>query len=267
MLMFPPMANPVDNYSLREIGKVKTFATTSSGIDVFNYWTVIHPPNQMVRLVNKVIGGGHKEDLCISNYGIFKMNVDRHVFGTIEGIDVNIHYRDTAGSMLVAYVGIWPAELENLLDIYASLGLNIKIISNEKNLAKQFGDFYIQSKKAGSSNTKVVNTNVSGDLVTGKKVKVKKVVVDKRDQSVKITDSVVNRSDFGARTRGELPMQMPKADPSAVQWDSDGGAHDPAAPARSSRSKKMSICPYCGEKLDLPEQPKFCPYCEKRLVA
>lgn len=29
--------------------------------------------------------------------------------------------------------------------------------------------------------------------------------------------------------------------------------------------KKMSICPYCGEKLNFPESPKFCPYCQKQI--
>ena len=32
-----------------------------------------------------------------------------------------------------------------------------------------------------------------------------------------------------------------------------------------SSEKPFSICPYCGEKLNLPETPNFCPYCEKRL--
>lgn len=30
--------------------------------------------------------------------------------------------------------------------------------------------------------------------------------------------------------------------------------------------KKISICPYCGEKLNFPETPRFCPYCEKQIV-
>jgi hypothetical protein len=263
MLVFPPMTSDTDSYALREIGKVKTFATTSGGIDVNNYWTVIHPPNQVVRLVHKVLGGERKDDLYISNYSIFKMNVDRHVFGTIEGMSVNIHYRDYTGRLLVADVGLWPAELENLLDIYASLNLNLNIISNEKNLAKQFGDFYIKSKKAGSANTSVVNTNVSGDYVTGKKVR--NVSVDRRDQSVNLTDSVVNRSDIGARGDAYRGAEAPGSSP--VQWDSTGGVEEQYAASAAARPRRMSICPYCGEKLDLPEQPRFCPYCEKRLVA
>jgi hypothetical protein len=30
--------------------------------------------------------------------------------------------------------------------------------------------------------------------------------------------------------------------------------------------KKISICPYCGEKLNFPETPRFCPYCEKQIL-
>ena len=30
-----------------------------------------------------------------------------------------------------------------------------------------------------------------------------------------------------------------------------------------SRKKSFSICPYCGEELKLPKQPKFCPYCRE----
>ena len=33
----------------------------------------------------------------------------------------------------------------------------------------------------------------------------------------------------------------------------------------SSTNKGFKICPYCGEKLDLPEPPRFCPFCEKRM--
>lgn len=30
--------------------------------------------------------------------------------------------------------------------------------------------------------------------------------------------------------------------------------------------KKISICPYCGEKLNFPETPRFCPYCGKQIL-
>lgn len=32
------------------------------------------------------------------------------------------------------------------------------------------------------------------------------------------------------------------------------------------KKKKINICPYCGEKLDFPDTPKFCPYCEKQIL-
>jgi len=46
------------------------------------------------------------------------------------------------------------------------------------------------------------------------------------DHSVEIRDSVVNRTNVGAR---------------------------------------MQVCPYCGKRLDMIETPNFCPYCERRL--
>lgn len=33
-----------------------------------------------------------------------------------------------------------------------------------------------------------------------------------------------------------------------------------------SSQRRIKICPYCGEKLDFPEVPKFCPYCEKQIL-
>jgi len=30
-----------------------------------------------------------------------------------------------------------------------------------------------------------------------------------------------------------------------------------------SDKKKFSICPFCGEELNLPKQPRFCPYCKE----
>lgn len=32
-------------------------------------------------------------------------------------------------------------------------------------------------------------------------------------------------------------------------------------------SKSLKVCPYCGEKLNLPKTPKFCPYCEEELAS
>ena len=34
----------------------------------------------------------------------------------------------------------------------------------------------------------------------------------------------------------------------------------------SSDKKVFKICPYCGEKLEFPETPKFCPFCEKQIL-
>jgi tetratricopeptide (TPR) repeat protein len=33
--------------------------------------------------------------------------------------------------------------------------------------------------------------------------------------------------------------------------------------AGKDTSKTFSICPFCGEELNLPKQPKFCPYCKE----
>jgi len=34
---------------------------------------------------------------------------------------------------------------------------------------------------------------------------------------------------------------------------------------RSTVGSTLRVCPYCGRKLDFPEEPNFCPYCERRL--
>lgn len=58
-----------------------------------------------------------------------------------------------------------------------------------------------------------------------------KVDIGEIDRSVSISDSIVQRSTIG----GEDEM-------------------------------KINICPYCGEKLNFPEIPRFCPYCEKQIL-
>lgn len=50
------------------------------------------------------------------------------------------------------------------------------------------------------------------------------------DDSVVVKDSVVQRSNIGAK-----------------------------------EAKPFKICPYCGEELDLPKTPRFCPYCKESL--
>lgn len=34
----------------------------------------------------------------------------------------------------------------------------------------------------------------------------------------------------------------------------------------SSSSKRIKMCPYCGEKLDFEKTPKYCPYCEEEII-
>jgi hypothetical protein len=58
-----------------------------------------------------------------------------------------------------------------------------------------------------------------------------------------------------------------------VQQKKEGGAPPPpqkqeaAAPAAAPvDTERITICPYCGKKLDFPEVPKFCPYCEKQIL-
>jgi rubrerythrin len=35
------------------------------------------------------------------------------------------------------------------------------------------------------------------------------------------------------------------------------------ASSGESSTKKFNMCPFCGEELNLPKQPKFCPYCKE----
>lgn len=61
-----------------------------------------------------------------------------------------------------------------------------------------------------------------------------------------------------------------------IDWDSpniaipepefmDGESEPEKAPKKTDKSKGkvFSICPYCGEELNLPKQPNFCPFCKE----
>ncbi len=43
----------------------------------------------------------------------------------------------------------------------------------------------------------------------------------------------------------------------------DGGDRPVKVPKGDDDNKAFSICPYCGETLNLPKKPKFCPYCRE----
>jgi len=58
-----------------------------------------------------------------------------------------------------------------------------------------------------------------------------RVDIGQIDQSTRINDSVIQRSNIGGKPK-----------------------------------RRISICPYCGEDLDFPEPPRFCPYCRKQIL-
>ena len=58
-----------------------------------------------------------------------------------------------------------------------------------------------------------------------------KVDIGAIDHSIRISDSVIQRSSIGGTSQ-----------------------------------KRISICPYCGNDLNFPKPPKFCPYCREQIV-
>lgn len=61
-----------------------------------------------------------------------------------------------------------------------------------------------------------------------------------------------------------------------IDWGQDDDSADNTSTTRPSgsgpergdagKNKTFNICPYCGEELNLPKQPKFCPYCREPFV-
>lgn len=50
------------------------------------------------------------------------------------------------------------------------------------------------------------------------------------------------------------------------KMDMEGAIIQRSTISTEEKAKTLSICPYCGEKLNLPETPNYCPYCKKKLI-
>jgi len=61
-----------------------------------------------------------------------------------------------------------------------------------------------------------------------------------------------------------IPLQTSQDLVRSAEADEEGTS-DTKPEAAAGGKKKFSICPYCGEELNLPKQPKFCPYCREAL--
>jgi hypothetical protein len=73
-------------------------------------------------------------------------------------------------------------------------------------------------------------------------------------------------------TSGAIAAFRPMNDPSIAITDPDqspyiaaGQEHAQEVPVKKPKEKQkaFSVCPYCGEDIDLPKPPKFCPYCRE----
>ena len=53
--------------------------------------------------------------------------------------------------------------------------------------------------------------------------------------------------------------------PSKVRYE-DKEEPYPRGSSYRADGRRMSICPYCGEKLHFPKPPRFCPFCEERIL-
>ncbi len=82
-----------------------------------------------------------------------------------------------------------------------------------------------------------------------------------------------------ARLKMERSRHREEERGSTVEWG-DAKVEEPLSRARHEDEKeihpagsgdemnvrKMSICPYCGERLDFPKPPRFCPFCEEQIM-
>ena len=48
-----------------------------------------------------------------------------------------------------------------------------------------------------------------------------------------------------------------------IEWKPEDEGIKTKSSDKDSQNKAFSICPYCGEELNLPKQPKFCPFCRE----
>ena len=73
-------------------------------------------------------------------------------------------------------------------------------------------------------------------------------------------------------SEGAISAFRPMNDPDIALTDPDqspyiaaGQEHAQDVPVKKPKEKQkaFSVCPYCGEDIDLPKPPKFCPYCRE----
>jgi tetratricopeptide (TPR) repeat protein len=79
---------------------------------------------------------------------------------------------------------------------------------------------------------------------------------NKEDIQSKIDESMSVENSGEIMWAGEKTEQNPET----VKENSGSGA------SQKSQQKSFSICPFCGEELNLPKQPKFCPYCREAFM-
>jgi tetratricopeptide (TPR) repeat protein len=65
----------------------------------------------------------------------------------------------------------------------------------------------------------------------------------------------------------DIEWDKPNVFKSELEFEDEQNGSEKAVKKVSKRSGKLfSICPYCGEELNLPKQPNFCPYCKEPFV-
>lgn len=150
--------------------------------------------------------------------------------------DFNLFYHEHDLYSKKAALLIWNSLKEKMDNGWKRFAANLETAGRIEDAARvheYFGHFNEAGRIRQRLNTKQIGiTEIKTGSIQIHNAPIQQANIDQRDQSVTNTmvqDSVVSRSSLGS-------------------------------------VKPFTICPYCGEALDLPKTPKYCPYCKEQLI-
>jgi hypothetical protein len=131
---------------------------------------------------------------------------------------------------------IWNSLKEKMDNGWMRFAANLETAGRIEDAAKvheYFGHFNEAGRIRQTMNAKQIGiTEIRTGTIQIHSAPIQQANIDQRDQSITSTvvkDSVISRSSIGT-------------------------------------GRPFTICPYCGEALDLPKTPKYCPYCKEQLA-
>ncbi|UCH89290.1 MAG: hypothetical protein JSV49_01185 [Thermoplasmata archaeon] len=81
-------------------------------------------------------------------------------------------------------------------------------------------------------------------------------------------ETQVEKPAAGDPTDKAVEKSLSVMTPPDIAWDDEEKSKSGSGAGSESgtKAKAFNICPYCGEELNLPKQPRFCPYCKEAFV-